>query len=457
MAGNDVLRIDEIRLQHFRCFEDAEFRLAPQFTLVVGDNASGKTALLRALVLGVGVCLADVPDADVPRMAYEDVRYRLHEVPGGAAFLEHATGADVDCVGQVYGVQSSWGNRIGVGTDDSVQVNGRTARGHTAGTPVRYTPELGFGTGDANLAGRPDELEMPVVVHYATGRLWERTVADGDAGVGPLPIGGRTQGYNGWPKAAASGDLLVRWWQRQALIAFHDSRMPPSVEAVKSAIATCVRGCTDARFDPRSDDIVFMLEDGLRQPFWMLSDGYRNMVAMAADIAIRASLLNPHLGSEAAAKTPGIVLIDEIDLHLHPKWQRTVVEDLRRTFPLVQFVATTHSPFIIQTMRPNEIIRLPDDSAPIDYSPGSVDDAIREVMGVEDHDWPPRKREMAKQAAELLRVLRKRDGITAEDEQLVTERLDELLSLYSSDPAYCAMLQVEAEAFRLRSQAGATR
>jgi len=70
------------------------------------------------------------------------------------------------------------------------------------------------------------------------------------------------------------------------------------------------------------------------------------MLGMVADIAYRSAVLNPQLGSEAAQKTPGIVLIDEIDLHLHPKWQRRVVEDLRATFPALQFVATTHSPFI---------------------------------------------------------------------------------------------------------------
>ena len=96
---------------------------------------------------------------------------------------------------------------------------------------------------------------------------------------------------------------------------------------------------------------MLALGDGRLTPFYHLSDGYRNTLAMAADIAVRAATLNPALSSLAMEETPGVVLIDEIDLHLHPKWQRQIVEDLRGAFPKIQFVATTHSPFIIQSLR----------------------------------------------------------------------------------------------------------
>jgi predicted ATP-binding protein involved in virulence len=72
------------------------------------------------------------------------------------------------------------------------------------------------------------------------------------------------------------------------------------------------------------------------------------------DIARRAAILNPHLGGDASSKTKGVILIDELDLHLHPKWQRRIIEDLRRVFPNVQFICTTHSPFLIQSLRSSE-------------------------------------------------------------------------------------------------------
>lgn len=112
------------------------------------------------------------------------------------------------------------------------------------------------------------------------------------------------------------------------------------------------------------------------------------------------------MGGDAAIKTPGIVLIDEIDLHLHPKWQRVVVNHLREAFPKVQFIISTHSPFIIQSLQAGEVIDLNSEhvlSAQIEiadktmsdeyhhpaepspakgYSDHSIEDIVEEVMGL---------------------------------------------------------------------------
>ena len=80
------------------------------------------------------------------------------------------------------------------------------------------------------------------------------------------------------------------------------------------------------------------------------------MIALVADIAFRATKLNPHLGAEASRKTPGIVLIDEVDMHLHPEWQQLVLSGLTEAFPEIQFIVTTHSPQVLTTVPP-ECIR----------------------------------------------------------------------------------------------------
>jgi predicted ATP-binding protein involved in virulence len=78
------------------------------------------------------------------------------------------------------------------------------------------------------------------------------------------------------------------------------------------------------------------------------------MLAPVGDIAYRAVTLNPHLEANILTETPGVVSIDELDLHLHPKWQRRVIENLRTTFPKIQFICTTHSPFLILSLRSGE-------------------------------------------------------------------------------------------------------
>lgn len=127
------------------------------------------------------------------------------------------------------------------------------------------------------------------------------------------------------------------------------------------------------------------------------------MIAMVGDLAFKAAQLNPHLGADVLNQTPGIVLIDELDLHLHPRWQRHVVEDLRRMFPEVQFIATTHSPFVVQSLRDGELQPLDAQSIP---ETGNLSlEEISRLMGVKDPEVSRRYREMVGKAKDYLVTL----------------------------------------------------
>ena len=82
------------------------------------------------------------------------------------------------------------------------------------------------------------------------------------------------------------------------------------------------------------------------------------MLSMVADIAYRMALLNPQLLDKVTEKTSGVVLIDEIDLHLHPAWQRHIVGALKKIFPKVQFIVSTHAPSVISSVPQDEIVIL---------------------------------------------------------------------------------------------------
>ena len=132
-----------------------------------------------------------------------------------------------------------------------------------------------------------------------------------------------------------------------------------------------------------------------------LSDGYRMILTMVFDIVKQMITLNPHLGTETLEKTDGIVLIDKLDLSLHPNWQRIVAESLRRTFPLVQFIVTTHSPFVVQSLQAGEVIDLEACGGEVlashwtqlkETAKVQADDADQSLQLVEDaafgHAWP---------------------------------------------------------------------
>ena len=81
-----------------------------------------------------------------------------------------------------------------------------------------------------------------------------------------------------------------------------------------------------------------------------MSDGYKNTLSMIGDIAYRMAVLNPMLGDKVLEDTSGVVVIDEIDLHLHPQWQQTIISDLNTIFPKIQFIVSSHAPAVINSV-----------------------------------------------------------------------------------------------------------
>ena len=139
----------------------------------------------------------------------------------------------------------------------------------------------------------------------------------------------------------------------------------------------------------------------------------------------------------------GVVLIDELELHLHPRWQREAREKLRSTFPNIQFIATTHSPFVIQSLRSGELVNLdPDEFG--EYADKSIEDIAENVMGVEVPQKSERYLQMMSAAQEYFRLLRATQS--TEDDIAVAERkLNELSEPFSDDPAFQALLRLERE------------
>jgi predicted ATP-binding protein involved in virulence len=169
--------------------------------------------------------------------------------------------------------------------------------------------------------------------------------------------------------------------------------------AFVNTITELVGEWQDIKFSWYLDDLIGKTADGTYLPYSHLSDGYRSIIALAAEIAYRAIKLNPQFGANAVKKTKGIVLIDEIDMHLHPKWQGRIVGDLKRVFPNIQFIATIHSPFIVQSLKANEIINL-DGEISDDPIKKSIEEITEDEMGVDNVRRSKKITEYQKVAAE---------------------------------------------------------
>lgn len=114
-----------------------------------------------------------------------------------------------------------------------------------------------------------------------------------------------------------------------------------------------------------------------------LSGGYKAVLSMVADIAKRLAMANPN--SKNPLQEEAVILIDELDLHLHPRWQKSIVSDLKRTFPNCQFIVTTHSPFIVQSLTKEEIINIEKDNESKNgsYEGWSIEEIQEHEMGVD--------------------------------------------------------------------------
>ena len=142
----------------------------------------------------------------------------------------------------------------------------------------------------------------------------------------------------------------------------------------------------------------------------------------------------------ALKNTPGIVVIDEIDLSLHPTWQRKIIGILKELFPKIQFICATHSPFIIQSLKEGELITL-DRRLESEYSGESIEDIAEDVMGVEMVQYSIKKRKMYEAAQNYLKALELAES--QEDLDALRNEMNRLEAMYSENPAYLALIEQE--------------
>jgi hypothetical protein len=145
---------------------------------------------------------------------------------------------------------------------------------------------------------------------------------------------------------------FTAWWLVQKELADSGSLAAINrLEVLRNAVTTFLDWCTTLQVVRGRKTTLLVDKGGITFDIFQLSDGERGVLAVVLDLARRLAQANPGL-DDPLKDGKAIVLIDELDLHLHPQWQRTVVKNLTETFPSCQFIATTHSPQIIGEVKP---------------------------------------------------------------------------------------------------------
>ena len=325
-----LFRLDTLEITNFRGFERFTLHLDPRMTILHADNGGGKTSLLAALAVGMGGWFSDLGGVPKRSIFAREVRCVDRSVAGRIERVEHYP-VIVHCTGEVADAPIDWWRSLG-----------RAGRATTTKGLTKLTARVRALVRELS---RTSDVGLPVLALYGTQRLFSQ--ARDTARRQPNQVT-RLYGYLDCLNPASNEKQLLQWLYHAAMAEFQRGQRLPEFDAVRHAVLGALGGnFLDFRYDAQRREPCLVLEDGSSEPWDRISDGYHTFIGMVADIAWRAALLNPHLGADAAATAEGLVGIDEIDLHLHPSWQRRVLGDLMRVFPRIQFVVTTHSPQVL--------------------------------------------------------------------------------------------------------------
>ena len=402
------MKLEQLTLQNYRCFESLTIQLHPELTVLIAPNGAGKTTVLDAARVAVWPFVKgfDLGSQTGKAATIQPSDVRLCQQSDGN--MEPQLPSSITATGRYLPQMEAqtWTQtreRIKAGTNT---LTDKTTKQITAAaTDLEQQARQGQG-----------DITLPLVSYLGTSRLWfeGRFTSEAKDTVLDRAQYSRTSGYLNCLSYASSFKAFTAWYgwvyrsylesqihalQRKEPLDATGQRFEHMVQVVQQAVDALVKNATGwhrLEYSQRHHQQLVMdhPQHGV-MPVDMLSDGLRNAIAMVADLAFRAYKLNPQLGKEAALQTPGIALIDEVDMFLHPSWQQTILGSLRAAFPKLQFIVTTHSPQVLTTV-PRDNIRILDqdengrigvrtpDFSPLAHESG---DALAKIMGT--HREPP--------------------------------------------------------------------
>lgn len=325
------MRARHLSLAGFRGFASLEIDFDPRLTVLVGANGSGKTSILDAIALLWRGALYEVDFETSMREAAPSLR---NGEKFGRATLRY------DRPG-----------RGGADDQDEAELNL-----YLSPNEVDFNGGL---DGDLDDRGR----SVPVVIAYPV----DRSVTDGTPGSTTPSLWTPRRAWDTALDARADFVDLFRWFREREDLE-NEARVQDNagadirLSAVRIAIERAMPGFSHPHVRRPRDEpdehpafrkpTLALRKGGELFAFDQLSEGERSLIAIVADIARRLAIANVEGDPLAGA---GMVMIDEVELHLHPKWQREILSRLLGVFPNLQFIVTTHSPLVLTDVPADQI------------------------------------------------------------------------------------------------------
>jgi predicted ATP-binding protein involved in virulence len=435
------MRIEELHLQNFRGFRELKLTLPPDLAVFIGVNGSGKSSILDSIAILLSQFVADVSVHYESRLYIEedDIKITCNEV-----FL--STRVEVDSNKKLWW-EVSQDRKMGMQSTKGDLFNYLLERLLNEVIPIHDDERI-------LQINNKNDLILPIIVFYHTDRILIKSSAINEISEEERENtydNNRLIGY----QTAFSGNIndfrdFLYWfkeeeeYENEVRLTQDTNFRNPRLEIIRKALETFLEGFPNTQFsDLHIVRVSSSREGGIRRlskpslvikkngenfKLDQLSDGEKTLLMIVVDIARRLAILNPSITnpSELLEKGTGIILIDEIDLHLHPQWQRIVIPSFRKTFPKCQFIVTTHSPQVLSGVNRENVFILEDSEiveTPHTFGRDS-NSILSEVMGVEKR--PVKMQERIDKCFEMI------DNDNLEEAKLELQKLSE--SLGNNDP-----------------------
>ena len=357
------MHINNISITNFKKIKHMELTLEKGFNLIIGDNSSGKTSILEAISVALGGFLAGIDNISTIHFNKDEIRRINTWIGDGSYNTKFQTPIIVEC---------------------NLALNNQEfqfARKKNSANSSRTTIEPREICKTAASLANDDFSVLPVISYQSAARMWSQKR---DKWNNPFQDDfSRVVGYTDCLDESSNTKMLTNWFKKMEQVSWQMNKKISEYESAKLAVARFISYMTDCSevcvfYDKRSEELMCRIDSEVL-PLRFLSAGYRSMIGMVLDIACRMAILNPNLLNETY-KTDGVVLIDELDLHLHPKWQWRIIEALQKTFPNVQFIATTHSSIILSSFKGKNIIYINEND--VEYRSPAYGYQVNDILGI---------------------------------------------------------------------------
>ena len=358
------MKLKKLSLTNFRNYENFIINFNENINVIVAENGAGKTTILDAIAIGYGAMLTRFPKIKGKTFEKSDLRIDFDNkaVPYMRVQLESYIKA-------IKKNKDMTSHSLFAEDDESNITWDRTQLRNQSQSTKRLTPKA---KGLKELYDYVDSIvdkeyeeniadyEIPLIMYYGTSRaVFKDSIRKGH-------FKQEFSRYGALSSSLKSDTNFTRYFQWFSAMENEENRQIkeqkdfnyklPALEAVRKSIEIMLPQITNPRI--KIDPFRFVVDkliDNKKVEFRInqLSDGYKTVLAMVMDISARMAEANPHLAN--SNKSEALIMIDEIDLHLHPRWQQTILIDLQKAFPKAQFIVTTHSPQVLTTVEPQNI------------------------------------------------------------------------------------------------------